>query len=58
MEGLSTLNGPLRLRDGRNDWMRDFASALEGYRMCLEASAVAPPQSVFANIFRVSWQRS
>jgi len=32
MDGLSTLNGSLRPRTGRNDWIRDLSTALAGYR--------------------------
>jgi hypothetical protein len=30
MKGLSTLNGSLRHRDGRNEWMRELSAALHG----------------------------
>lgn len=32
MDGLSTLNGSLRPRTGRNDWIRDLSTALARYR--------------------------
>lgn len=34
MDGLSTLNGSLRPRTGRNDWIRDFSAALARYHVC------------------------
>ena len=40
MDGLSTLNGSLRVRDGRNDWMRDFSAALAGYFLLMRFSFV------------------
>ena len=33
MDGLSTLNGSLRPRTGRNDWIRDFSAALARYHV-------------------------
>jgi len=56
MDGLSTLNGCLRPRTGRNDWLRDFSAALTGSLSPMNPSAAT--LSVFCLCARARVQKA